>query len=601
MVDVRGVRRWLDAIDEDIRHPPDDDFSVLKQEDDWIEGIERLDRFCAFVLVETRVIFPLIHLQFEMFLEFLPAFIPTIFGKALFMQYPTKIHQLLGTRHRCPFVVYVGSRRDGKTVCLSRCIAGLLIHGKGLGGSTVLPGFGPVLKTPKRMVASVSGILCDSRLDDYFRQYTEHKTKPIKEAVTVFLRGGREMRFQALTLTPENVRGLSSILDFADEFFTMKYKHIQPLMIVRYIEVGCGGVVITTPNYLNRWTDRFTRSSKTVRVIYKARICKACGLRSTRGEADMDDVLEACQDAGHVEPQDVPWKSKVYEKAWGQYLDADVQLQELYGGAVGSSDIFQFRSVVESSRLFDYRVTLTHYERFDIGFDPSGHSMGNRASECAISMVGYTGTGTFHWLAADAQQLHEHTDMIRWAVDRISEYVRRFAQEKTNGHLVRVYVWVERITNDGYSIQEGLIRKGLDHQVRVMKGTTLVRGTFRRHGVPKTKELSRLYTNTLASLIRRKKFLISERFYSVSGRPDKIIDKFEEQLGNYVVNEKGKLTGKETESGKPAKDDLLISTEMPPYLCLESMNPNSPFHAQLMFSRDDLINDLEEERGLERM
>ena len=372
---LESYREWSAALHDDIHRPPHDQFAEIKGDPAWRRGERNLRDFLTFVLEDLQPVYRLIPTQFDMVMEFLPAFIPSLYGLSFFSLYERQVFHLLGTRHTKLFVLYVGSRRDGKTVALTMCLAGLLLFASRDDGPVMLPAFGPSEETSKRLVAHVTNILKNSKIKGRVSELIMKQTKGTATKCTVHLRDGTESNLVSLALTEARLRGLSATFDCTDEFFAIKdYEKIQKLLLARYGQTGVGGVAITTPHFEHRWPEMWdkdkTKDSTVARVLHKARLCKNCAKTVTHPD-EYPAALERCEGLQHVERQDIPWKSNKQEKGWSIFFDAALLMQEILGAHVAGEELYQFVEVLNRVRFFTQRSQATQFMRLDVGIGMS--------------------------------------------------------------------------------------------------------------------------------------------------------------------------------------------------------------------------------------
>lgn len=182
-----------------------------------------------------------------------------------------------------------------------------------------------------------------------------------------------------------------------------------------------------------------------------------------------------------------------------------------------------------------------------------------------------------------------------WFMSVLRGYVGRFSPTGQ----VPVYVWVERSmeSTHAFDLQEQIMEEGMAGYVRVMRGTGPKRKKrYTRMGVVKTHPRTKVMTRLMRSMIGQNKFKISKDFKTQ--RPVRTLTELKEQYGNYILNDKGVLTGKKTSSGK-AQDDKLIAVMWALWGAVQSQCTTSPFYYQLAWTLRDVRDEMARYAGLE--
>ena len=564
---IPGYTRWAAHLRRSFHNPPPDVYAACKSEGEWARGVARLRVMCQVVLVDAAATYTLHRLQMQAFLAALPTTLPYVFGPGFYRQSEAQIHDLLQTVHRKLFCLYIGARRDGKSVVQALLAAALLVIG--YDETIILPAFGPALNTGIRMVANASAMLHIKNI----AARLVGRLKPTAQKVVVE-RGTDLTTFQAFAPTEKSLRGISPIMELGDEMFAFKDAgQLRKLYLARYAGERVGAFWVTTPNGDHAWTQDFQKSTDAVHIVNNAKICNVC---RAKVEADsglkFEEVASACEAAGHVEPLDIPWKSKKLRAAWGPYFDNNLLLQEVMGVAGMGNETHQFRQVLRDHDIFSQFAHSAGFSRFDIGIDPADYG----ASELAIAMTGMSGQ-SFQLLAAATRRLREADRINEWLMDRIQQMIEHVANMKYLRRGACVYVWVESPGHHGRALQEMIEARGYGRYVRVMRAMDWNSHTkvFDRYCVAKTRPRTEQYTAVFRQLIKDNRFKINAHLWTSDATGAKgIREKLRQQMNGYVRNEVGKLTGK-------PMDDLLIATYMPPVLALESMDPGKRLSEQL--------------------
>ncbi len=380
-----------------------------------------------------------------------------------------------------------------------------------------------------------------------------------------------DVTYQAFAPTEGALRGISSKIEFIDEFFFMRDKEkLDKLFFIRYPESAVGMIAITTPNGGNSWTDDFHESTEVFEVLYSARLCAECATLASDNADGYIEIEKRCHALGHVEPLDLPWKSKAMEKSWSQYITPRVTAQE-FGGQLRVSDVqLQFDRALRVSSMFSQFSYEQRFSRFDIGIDPCDYG----TSELGACLVGYAGV-RYHILAADAALVNDATTIEDTIVEWILYYIARL---RTLHLLVdgqqRVYIWIESPGHHGARVQARLRMSNLSNIARVMKYNRYNRALeeYEDYNVSKTVEKTEYYVQATRELILTNRLKISRHMFTHSRNgPKRAREKLKVQFNNYARLESGKLSGKDK-----GNDDMLIATIMAIGCSRQSMDVRRP-------------------------
>lgn len=544
----------------------------LKRERGWVDGVRRLDLFSTICLevVEHRL-----HItQFEVFRGIIPLMIPTLFGINFYNQYVDDLNGALGMEHDKTMYMYVGSRRDGKSVIISIIAAAIMVAAVGdvvtadagdmesrlsnvkVGGRSgecvvlSIPALGPSLATGKRLVGLVKSVFQQKGMAKYV-------TKVVSNSQICYgIRVGKTVReIRAYAVTEVSLRGLSAKIEFVDEFFAFTQaeysEKVTPLLLSRYTEQSVRAVVITTPNAANAWTRQFLEDSSVVKVKYNARICQKC-LDSCVDYADIKKTMEECEKAGHVPPLNIPWKSAERDAAWAVYMSRVNHLQELCGVSGVSSELQQFHAAITRYGLFKSRTSGSAYVRIDVGIDIAQGGDSSSTSELALIAVGHTGE-RWEYIGGASNIPSDAGLVVGWLRGKIMDLLHDVVKLGVfNQNKNRMFIWVEsNLGKYGRPLAEALREYGLSYVCKVMKGDRLdpITGRFQKYGVNKDEFRSGNYPVTTRDLIQANMFKISDIMWG----GDKILQDLEEQMHRYT-NDGGKMTGKDG-----GNDDLVIA------------------------------------------
>ena len=289
--------QWYRHYAQVLHTPPPDPFERVKQDAGWASGVRRLRTICEVVLLDASTTFKLHSVQLEAFLCMLPTMLPVIFGVGFFRQYACErndLYDLLQVPHDKMMFIYIGSRRDGKSVVLALAIAGLVCIGP-LDVNEV-PLFGPSEMVPIRLLALVAGMLKISAIKARLERVYSAPPKVTQKKITI----GR-YTFKAYAPTQTSLRGISPKWEAIDELFVLASETFQKLFIARYPETAVGSCSITTPRGDQAWSHKFHKSREVCHVLYRARICPECNALVQDSPEQYKMVEEQCWRKGHVE------------------------------------------------------------------------------------------------------------------------------------------------------------------------------------------------------------------------------------------------------------------------------------------------------------
>jgi hypothetical protein len=554
----------------------------LTSKKEFKEGFSMLKEFLYFCLVLVSGTFPFSELQFTCFTKFIPLTLPLFFGETLFTSYKDNLHKYLGTIHNKLFFYFKGSRRDGKSILMSICGAGVFCTLNHKKRNYFFPFLGPGEGTGMRTNENIQTILnLDVVQNKYFSGNLNRNTlKPSQKKLEVHNDNKKCKKIgKALAPTAKALRGINSNLDLGDEGEFMEYDDWEKFLISRYKQSTLPAFWITTPNVESEEFRKFDESSNVVESYHVTRICNDCTSKKERGiYKTMNEAVLKCQELKHVQPPNAPWISEKLTSEWSKYV-TDENFAAEHLGTIITNKLKQFNraSVDKLFEQIDY-TPYNGYESFNMGCDPSDSGK----SETAIWVMGYK-NDVFHILYGNSYVVtHEQNveDLIFMDILFFLEGVKKHIKKIPN-----TYIWIETFGSHGNRIHEKLHSHNLQQKVKVMKGIQITSKNPNdwKFGIPKGKKNSEEYVSTFKNLLNKNRLKIWKNFFTRNVKGNKYkLKELKTQMLNYIRDKNGKLTGKH--GGK--NDDNIIATMMIPDNYLKALNPLHNYNQQLNFDHE---------------
>lgn len=533
---------------------------------------------CCLNLVAT--VFTFTPLQFKLFKGQLTCAIPFLFGIQFFLAHRKLILKLLGLKNHKLLYIFIGSRRDGKSIVLCSMIVAMccVLDEEMKLIQDCMPLCGPKEKNGITFLGILERIFSIPAIREkypYIRFSRSQKTGSVKN-----LNNDLEYSLSPITNTDGGFRGKTFYYQPVDEFLFFEPSDWYTYFLPRFKQDGIAAVMITTPNSEETAFDIYHETTIKFTVDDCSRICRSCIDKMKNNNPkykDMDMAEKVCIRKKHREPITAFWQESAKDQSgWSIYMPNHIYAQEFAGISMSLSN--QQFSDATLKMFFSQRAQApSFYERIDFCIDNADSGKSFCAMSAWISWLCH-----MHLLSATdfrlGQAEYSEQHFFNYIEKILTRCNKKYSEEKT-----RIYVWVECNT--------GHIGTKLSNILKYMKNVYVMCGRKADtsietrelvEGVYKGPGVAEKYVSTFQEGLIKNWIKISQDFITpIQDQEKDTLAKLHCQLKNYVKNEKGKLTGKD--GGK--EDDLCIATIMGPEWIRASNERGSIYNKQLYGNR----------------
>ena len=572
----------------------------LERETAFKEGLKKLYKiinFCLKVVASDghgKDLYPFTELQFTAFMNQLPTFLPLIFGVTIYTTYTEQLHRLLGTIHKKLCFVWIGARRDGKSMETAIAMASLVLFCPSEPFSMAVMGMNG--DCAKRMLGNIGQVLnwsvvesvVDGSLHNKINKETIYVTNPNDP------KDKRQLTSHAPTLG--QMKGTNKIFDCGDELTQWPWFFFPTQCAARYGE-SLGSVFITNPNPAEPRWDIFNQSSSVIEVLNRKRMCDKCIRKSKSNigfDASLSLAMKKCWELGHVEPPDNFWVDQERVSGWSIYQSAEVQAAELNLGYFGSG-LSQF-SPDYIDKLFGRKTVLVdEFDCFSMGVDPCDYG----SSKLGITIMGYR-NAVFHVLFQCKQLVQDSTKIPELIFNAKVYFLNRAKKmgwlkphgqyrNQTSQSNIKCVDWIESPGHKGNELQElyntaGNYRTGdiatiyKTNKVMSALGWNRQTNQFDRLCIAKDKAKTEAYVWYMRYLIKHSKLRIHEKYFTNHPKGENyMLMEFKKEMMNFIRTKSrngtsvGRLQARNKGSG--GDDDLLVSAFMIPFNLKRTIDP----------------------------
>ena len=555
---------------------PNNIYSDIRSEAAYKNGVIILKRIIKFCLYEVSDVYKLSPLQYEGFINWLSITLPLIYGKVYYNKNKDELNKHLGTLHDKLVYIFVGARRDGKSILQAITTAAIIIHCDA--SPFFIPIIGPVEDTGCRMIKNIASILdiplVKEKYDKYYKVKVSYKKLILIRRNENMNKLSNQKVIEAKAPTDNAFRGINSTYDIGDEMFKLEKAFMDSQLWPRYWESipAYFSTNATDDEVIN---ELLSKDSDLIKVTNKERICNKC--KEKIGQyVDLLKIQEDCQKLGHTEPHDNPWIQDDRIKGWSQYSSLKAFARE--ANIMGySEDIKIFRSGTVKKLFLQESIDMK-FKCFGLGCDPS---------DCGKSMTGvviygiedigiYNSTCKYHLLYADQFSTNENMNFENTIYEKIKRFYK-IAKESgvKDVYKTKCFCWIESFMHKGKHIQNKFDNdKQLSKLCKVIKANQWVnkKKMFDCSTIAKTRKITEHYCNFLKRLLKTNKLKIHKKFFT-GGRNMKedILFELKTQMIRLKVDKNSKITGKGNNGNM--NDDMMVSMMMVPFNMERAMFP----------------------------
>lgn len=570
----------------------------IEKEPIYKQGLIKLKgilKFCLVVVAKDlkgNDLYPFSNLQFTAFMKQIPTFLPLIFGVSFFSQYKEELHHVLGTLHQKLCFVWIGARRDGKSMLAAISMAALVLHCPTDKFSMAIMGSSG--DCAERMLGNIGQVLNWGVVVAKYGKKFKHKIN--KRSVYVRNMGDSKdiKEITSHAPTDNQLRGTNKSYDCGDELTRMPKEFFMSQCAGRYGE-NLGSTFISNANPSEPFFDKFKKSTIVVELLNQPRICEDCKreCRANTGNDTLHAAMVRCWERNHVEPPDNDWVDQENVKGWSFYQTDEVLAREAnLGDFLGKAHQFPIEFIDKVFRTWGETFD-GEFEWFTMGIDPSDKGL----SELGISVYGYRNSVYYLLFQHNGRVTDEQNipKIIFGATEafvqgaKIRGWIKTEGINRFNLFKQKMYVWVESPGHHGYDLQALYdTHENMGQFCRVMKALEYDKKSkkFSRYCIAKTEEITEDYVWCLNWLARTNRLRIHKGYFTfdprhrqneiqLKAKAEETRLTFQRQCQNYVRTDKNKIQAKNKKNG--GKDDILISALMPPYNMERAMHP---YHLQ---------------------